>query len=161
MHECLYPINWLCSPQQHTLIKPPCMNLFHYWIFSAPDHPKCAWVPLQLSAACWACTGENNTMVILNKRQENWTWICCPLPLSTALLSAVADRRWIYLLSCLCIPMSETLGKSITPVEECEGHTNTQCSQVTNKADVSGKGQSILIFSALWIIRQLQRKLQR
>lgn len=51
-----------------------------------------------LARHIWHVQAKNNTTVIRNKRQENWSWM---RPLRTA------DRRWIYLLSCLCMPMSE------------------------------------------------------
>lgn len=53
---------------------------------------------------------RNNTMVILNKRQENRSRVRRRRhrlgPLRTLLPSAAADTRWIYLLWCLCMPMS-------------------------------------------------------
>lgn len=59
----------------------------------------------------WDCTAENNTEVILNKKPKR---IGPPYVLSLSHRSAVAsagtDRRWIYLLSCLCMPMSEDQG---------------------------------------------------
>ena len=111
----------LCIPstsfvpaQHHTLIKPPRMNLLYYWILCAVEYPQPSRVPslfiAWLSVACWDRAGHNNTSVILNNRQEkkNWTSICWPLPPQDP--SAGTGRRWIYLLSCLCMPMNETGG---------------------------------------------------
>lgn len=142
VHLCLclsahIPSTSFVPLQQYRLIKTPWMNLFCYWILCASEFPQMCLIPLVLHAlvllslVCSDCARENKVMVILNKREENWIWICCSLPRRTTFPSAGSDRRWIYLLSCLHIPMRET--QSITIRRECEGHTNVRSSQVTNE----------------------------
>lgn len=136
--------------QQHTLIKPPRMNLFYYWILCAGEYPKCVWVPSRFMRWCssaWNSTGENNVMVIFNKRPQ----CVAPFPLRLhSLQRGLTEDGFTYYRACAC--QWARPGESITPWEECEGHTNARSSQVTNEAvEVSGErvSASLLLYKLL------------
>lgn len=95
--------------------------------------PSALHALVQLRAAYRDCTGHNKTLVMLNKRQENWAWMSRLLPHRTAFSAAGTDRRWIYLLLCLCMPISRTQRINTRPREECGEHTNKCTLELSEK----------------------------
>ncbi len=125
--------------QQHTLIKPPRMNLFYYWILSAGEYPKCVWVPLHFMR--W-CSSVQHVGTVQEKtiRWESFTkdgkigpeYVALfPLGLHS-LQQGLTEDGFTYYHACACQWARHR--ESITHQEKCEGHTNARSSQVTNEA---------------------------